>query len=255
MSMSHLVIFDCDGVLVDSETLSAQVMRTMAREYGASFTGDSALAFIQGRKVAEWTAELGEMVGRELPEGFVPEFRKRCTDAFDRDLVAIDGIEDVLTAMDPPFCCASSAPMQKIRHVLGHTGLLRFFPEDRLYSAYEVKVWKPDPGLFLHAAARHGVAPERCAVVEDSAPGVRAGIRAGMTVFAYAPDGAPAVDEATVGEAAFGEAAGTPGRAEEPRNPVTSFTSMRELPALLRRWRSTLPDHTSPPLAPLEGMP
>ena len=234
--MSHLVIFDCDGVLVDSETLSAEVMRTMARELGASFTGDSALAFIQGRKVAEWTAELGEMVGRELPEEFVPEFRKRCTDAFDRDLVATDGIEDVLTAMEPPFCCASSAPMQKILHVLGHTGLLRFFPEDRLYSAYEVKVWKPDPGLFLHAAAAHGVPPERCAVVEDSAPGVRAGIRAGMTVFAYAPDGIPAI----------GEGAGQPGTSEEPEGHLTTFTSMRELPSLLRRWRSTLPDHTSP---------
>ncbi|WLW51169.1 HAD family hydrolase [Streptomyces sp. YU58] len=242
--MSHLVIFDCDGVLVDSETLSAQVMRTMARELGASFTGDSALAFIQGRKVAEWTAELGEMVGRELPEEFVPEFRKRCTDAFDRDLVATDGIEDVLTAMEAPFCCASSAPMQKILHVLGHTGLLRFFPEDRLYSAYEVKVWKPDPGLFLHAAARHGVAPERCAVVEDSPPGVLAGIRAGMTVFAYAPEGIPAT----------GEGAGKPGTAEVSEGSLTTFASMRELPALLRRWRSTLPE-TPVPYSTPEGMP
>jgi HAD superfamily hydrolase (TIGR01509 family) len=223
--INGLVIFDCDGVLVDSETLSARVVRDMARTLGVRFTEESALAFIQGRKVADWVAELATVAGREIPAGFVPEFRKRCATAFDRDLVAVDGVHELLDGLDLPWCCASSAPMEKILHVLDRTGLRHFFPQRLLYSAYDVGVWKPDPGLFLHAAHAQGVPPGRCAVVEDSAPGVRAGVRAGMTVFGYAPGG----------HAAFaGEDAGA----------VTVFGAMQELPELLRRWRATLPGHT-----------
>lgn len=216
----RMVIFDCDGVLVDSETLSARVMRKMAEPLGVSFDASAALAFIQGRKVADWVAELSETAGRAVPDGFVEEFRARCAAAFDRDLAGIEGVEAVLTGLEEHYCCASSAPPDKIRHTLGHTGLLRFFPADRVHSAYEVGIWKPDPGLFLHAAEAHGVPPERCAVVEDSAPGVLAGLRAGMTVFGYAPNGPPDAGS---------------------RDQVTWFSAMRELPALLRRWSSELP--------------
>ncbi|QWF85329.1 HAD family hydrolase [Amycolatopsis sp. CA-230715] len=216
----RMVIFDCDGVLVDSETLSARVVVEMAERLGVSFDASAALAFIQGRKVADWVAELGTTAGREIPDDFVPEFRARCAAAFDRDLTGIEGVEAVLAGLDEHYCCASSAPPDKIRHTLGRTGLLRFFPADRVHSAYQVGIWKPDPGLFLHAAETHGVPPERCAVVEDSAPGVLAGLRAGMTVFGYAPDGTPAADAG---------------------DRVTWFGAMRELPELLRRWAADLP--------------
>ncbi|QKW53664.1 HAD-IA family hydrolase [Streptomyces buecherae] len=220
----HLVVFDCDGVLVDSETLSARVMRDMARELGVTIAGDTALAMIQGRKVAEWVAELGELAGRPVSDAFVSEFRGRCAAAFDRELLAVDGVDELLSGLDLAFCCASSAPLEKIRHVLGRTGLLRHLRPEHLYSAYEIGVWKPDPGLFLHAARAHGVPPERCAVVEDSTPDVRAGLRAGMTVFGYAPNAV----------AAFAE------------EDVTVFHSMRELPELLRRWHAALPSAATP---------
>ncbi|GAA1974211.1 HAD-IA family hydrolase [Amycolatopsis minnesotensis] len=223
-SADRMVIFDCDGVLVDSETLSAQVMLEMAERLGVSFDTSAALAFIQGRKVADWVAELGETAGQEIPGDFVREFRARCAAAFDRDLAGIEGVEAVLGGLEEQYCCASSAPPDKIRHTLGHTGLLRFFSADRVHSAYEVGIWKPDPGLFLHAAETHGVRPDRCAVVEDSAPGVLAGLRAGMTVFGYAPDGTPPAGPHAV-----------------PGDQVTWFGAMRELPALLRRWSSNLP--------------
>lgn len=217
----RLVIFDCDGVLVDSETLSAQVMRGMAHELGVYFDHAAALGFLRGRKVAEWVSELGEMAGRTIPDDFIPDFRHRCAAAFDRDLAAVDGVADVLGELEIPFCCASSSPEEHIRHVLSRTGLLRFFPEGRVFSAYELGVWKPDPGLFLHAAGALGTEPERCAVVEDSTPGVRAGLRAGMTVFGYAPGSVPAFM----------------------RRDAVPFASMRDLPSLLRHWHGSSPEY------------
>ncbi|MBB1245943.1 HAD-IA family hydrolase [Streptomyces durbertensis] len=183
-----LVIFDCDGVLVDSETVSADVLRDMAAESGIGLDRPGAFALLHGRKVAHWVAELGELGGRPLPDGFVEEFRARTFTAFERELRPVPGVAEALAALDVPDCVASSAPMEKIRHVLALTGLLRRF-DGRLHSAYEVGVWKPDPGLFLHAARAAGAAPERCVVVEDSAVGVAAGVAAGMRVLGYAPDG------------------------------------------------------------------
>lgn len=184
----QLLIFDCDGVLVDSERLSAAVMRTMAAELGVAFTSEEALDLIRGRKVAEWVEELSELVSGGVPGGFVEEFRGRTAAMFDAHLRPVPGVEQVLRDVRLPHCLASSAPIEKIRHTLGLTGLLPHF-EGRMYSAYEVGSWKPAPGLFLHAARDLGMRPENCVVVEDSLPGVRAGVAAGMTVLGYAPHG------------------------------------------------------------------
>ncbi|MGA5130703.1 HAD-IA family hydrolase [Streptomyces olivoreticuli] len=213
-----LVIFDCDGVLVDSETLSAQVMRAMAAEAGLTVAREDALPLIRGRKVAEWVAELGEGLGRPLPDTFIPEFRRRTAVAFAAELRAVPNVEQVLRTLALPFCTASSAPAEKVRLTLGLTGLLPYF-EDRIYSAYDVGAWKPDPGLFRHAAADMGVAPERCAVVEDSLVGVQAGVAAGMTVFGYAPPGS-----------------GTDGPLRDAG--ALTFASMERLPALLDAWHA-----------------
>ncbi|MDT0542989.1 MULTISPECIES: HAD-IA family hydrolase [Streptomyces] len=182
----NLVIFDCDGVLVDSERLSARALHEMGTEYGFDLSPAEALAFIRGRKVAEWVAELGARRGRNLPEDFVRDFRDRAARLFTAELTPVPGVRDVVEGLTVPYCAASSAPRDKIRHTLGLTGLLPLFAS-RIYSAYEVGCWKPDPGLFLHAAADLGVAPHRCAVVEDSLVGVRAAVAAGMPVFGYAP--------------------------------------------------------------------
>lgn len=184
----QLLIFDCDGVLVDSERLSAAVLRTMAAELGVPFTSSEALDFLRGRKVATWVEELSELVPGGVPGHFIEEFRTRAAEMFDAHLRPVPGVEQVLREVRLPHCLASSAPIEKIRHTLRLTGLLPRF-EGRMYSAYEVGSWKPEPGLFLHAAQDRGVRPENCVVVEDSLPGVRAGVAAGMTVLGYAPLG------------------------------------------------------------------
>ena len=126
-----------------------------------------------------------------MPDSFVPAFRVRSTKVFHDHLRPIPGVEAViqtLRALSVPFCVASSGPREKIEANLGITGLLAYFQES-IVSAYEVGSWKDtDPGLFLHAARTLGVAPETCAVIEDSLPGVQAGVAAGMTVFGYARD-------------------------------------------------------------------
>ncbi|WNZ13661.1 HAD-IA family hydrolase [Streptomyces sp. 11x1] len=208
-----LVVFDCDGVLVDSEKLSSQAMLEMAADEGIVLTPDAALAFIRGRKVATWVAELETRLGRSLAPDFVPEFRRRAAALFTVALRPVPDVPRMLDELTVPFCTASSAPRDKIEHTLGLTGLLPRFA-DRIYSAYEVGAWKPDPGLFLHAARDLGVPADRCVVVEDSLVGVQAAVAAGMTVFGYAPP--------ENGTAAVLGAAG-----------AVTFESMAALPALL----------------------
>ncbi|MFR9798214.1 HAD family hydrolase [Streptomyces sp. MS06] len=217
----RLVVFDCDGVLVDSETLSAQAMRELVAAEGLRFSPADALALIRGRKVAAWVAELEQRLGRALPPDFVPEFRRRAAALFTTSLRPVPHVRQVLDELTTPFCTASSAPREKIEHTLGLTGLLPLF-QGRIYSAYEVGSWKPDPGLFLHAARDTGVPAERCAVVEDSLPGVLAAVAAGMAVFGYAPP--------ENGTAASLAAAG-----------AVTFDSMTALLDLLAKWSSGLP--------------
>ncbi|WP_200308201.1 HAD-IA family hydrolase [Streptomyces adelaidensis] len=212
----RLVIFDCDGVLVDSEKLSSQAMRELAAAEGLSFSPAGALAFIRGRKVAAWVAELEQELGRALPPDFVPEFRRRSAALFTTSLRPVPHVRQVIDELTLPFCAASSAPRDKIVHTLCLTGLLSRF-EDRIYSAYEVGSWKPDPGLFLHTARDMDVPAGRCAVVEDSLVGVQAAVAAGMAVFGYAPP--------ENGTAAHLAAAG-----------AVTFESMTALPALLGKW-------------------
>lgn len=212
---NRAVIFDCDGVLVDSEVLSAAVVCEMARELGALLDQGRTLELIRGRKVALWVRELGEMCGRSLDGAFVTEFRARSAALFDERLCAVPGVEGVVSALDLPYCTASSAPLDKINRTLGITGLRRYF-SGRIYSAYEVGIWKPDPGLFLHAAKDMGAEPKMCAVVEDSMVGVQAGVAAGMTVFAYVPE-----EESE----------------KFTRVGATAFHSMDVLPTLLDEWK------------------
>jgi len=225
-----LVIFDCDGVLVDSETLSARVLVPMALEVGVSFDEAEALAFLRGRKVAVWVAELEAHAGVALSEDFIPAFRRRAAALFERELTAVPYVAEALDRIAAPFCTASSAPVAKIRQTLGLTGLLSRF-EGRIYSAYDVGHWKPDPQLFLHAAADMGVQPDDCIVIEDSLVGVQAGIAAGATVLAYA--------SGEMARALADEGAST-------------FACMTELPDLLRKWRADSvmpPPHAARPLA------
>jgi len=208
----NLVIFDCDGVIVDSEPLAAEIISAMAAESGLSISPDEAQLRFNGRKVAIWIKELEADAGQPMPENFIPEFRRRCADLFREKLQPVPGIKEVLESLPLPYCMASSGPLEKINVTLGKTDMLPFFSE-RIFSGYEVGCWKPDPGLFLHAAAAFQAAPETCAVVEDSAAGVEAGLRAGMTVFHYQPLAEPLTD---------------------PQQKLIRFQSMSQLPQLLQ---------------------
>jgi len=180
-----LVIFDCDGTLVDSEPITVGVLVEFVAEYGLKLEHKEALEMFVGRDMAAIVKYLEAQIGRELPEVFSAEFRDRQATALRRDLVAIDGAHDLLAAMKKPFCLASNAPQDKIAISLLTTHLDAFFTKDRTFSAYDINVWKPLPDLFLYAAKKMNVAPERCVVIEDSSAGINAGIAAGMQVIGY----------------------------------------------------------------------
>jgi HAD superfamily hydrolase (TIGR01509 family) len=182
------IIFDCDGTLVDSEVLSNEVLVEAVAEYGLTVSIDEAVAAFRGGKMADCVAQLEARLGRPLPAEFVPSLRARTADAFRSRLRAVDGALELIRSLSQSFCVASSGPIEKIELSLSLTGLLPFFG-GRIFSSYEVGSWKPEPGLFLHAARAMGTAPGDCAVVEDSLPGILAGLAAGMRVFAFQPEG------------------------------------------------------------------
>jgi HAD superfamily hydrolase (TIGR01509 family) len=182
--MTELVIFDCDGVLVDSEGIGNAVLAQAATREGAAITADEALQLFRGLKMAECVVEIERRLGRRVRDDFVVDLRQAMAVAFDSDLRAVAGIQEALAAITLPVCVASNGPMAKMKQTLGLANLLGRF-EGRIFSAYDVGVWKPDPGLFLHAARTCGAEPSRCVVVEDSLSGIRAANAAGMRVLGY----------------------------------------------------------------------
>lgn len=188
--MAQLTLFDLDGTLVDSEILSNQVLVDALAEQGLHFSLDEAVKRFRGGKMAESIADVEAHFDCKLSDDFVPYLRHKTALAFEENLQPIEGALDLVGSLTSPICIASNGPPEKIRLSLSLTGLLPFFG-DRLFSAYDVQAWKPDPELFLNAARVLGVAPSDCAVVEDSLPGIRGGLAAGMAVFAYFPDSVP----------------------------------------------------------------
>ncbi len=207
-----LVIFDCDGVLVDSERIAVRTHVALGAEYGWPMTEGEVIEEFVGRSTMSIAEKIRAKLGPETAEAWDEEFRLRHQVAVDLELEAVDGIVEALDTIGVPHCVASSGSHEKMRHTLGRTGLYGRF-EGRIFSATEVARGKPAPDLFLHAAARMGVGPGGCAVVEDSRPGVRAARAAGMRAFGYAGGVTPA---------------------EWLEGPDTVvFTDMRALPSLL----------------------
>jgi HAD superfamily hydrolase (TIGR01509 family) len=182
------IIFDCDGTLVDSEVLGTRVLCGELAALGHAIDEPTALSLFRGSKMADLIHALETRFGCALPPTFVPDYRARLAVEFREHLRPMPGARETLEALTIPVCVASSGPRDKIELSLSLTGLRDYFGP-RVYSAYDVGVWKPDPGLFLHAARSLEVLPEDCAVVEDSLPGVTAGLAAGMTVFALVTPG------------------------------------------------------------------
>src|SRR2546425_11562074 len=178
-----LVIFDCDGVLIDSELLSVRADRETLAECGIELSIEEILERYTGISFAATVADLEARHGR-LPADFADRRRRRLWPLFDSELQAIPGVSAVIDALTCKACVASSGRPDRLRHTLSLVGFYdRFHPN--IFSAVEVAHGKPAPDLFLHAAERMGVPPERCVVIEDSLPGVTAAVAAGMTVIGF----------------------------------------------------------------------
>lgn len=179
-----LVIFDCDGVLVDSEPVSVAVLIDMLAHLGVQMTEEEAYQRFLGRSLANMTATLWEEYGIETDIDFLEHMRSALFERFRLELKAIDGIAETLDRLNVPRCVASSSQPERIRYSLGLTGLIEKF-EPHIFSATMVKNGKPAPDLFLHAAHEMGAAPANCIVIEDSPAGIAAAKAAGMCVFAF----------------------------------------------------------------------
>jgi HAD superfamily hydrolase (TIGR01509 family) len=188
----ELVIFDCDGVLVDTEPVSNRVMAEVIREAGVAMSVEEVTEAFAGMRLDDIALAVEERLGKSLPEGWVVAFEERRAAEFRKGVRAIPGIADALTAIDAAgvqTCVASQASLQKMKLTLGLSGLIEHFAESSLFSSRMVPRGKPYPDLFLFAAREMGFRPADCVVVEDGVLGVRAGRRAGMNVLGYAPGG------------------------------------------------------------------
>ena len=180
----ELLIFDCDGVLVDSELITNRVFVGMLNELGLALTLEDMFERFVGRSMPQCLSMIKELLGHDVPEEFQAEFRVRIAAALKSELKAVAGIESVLDSVKLPYCVASSGTHDKMQLTLGLTGLLPKF-QGKMFSVTEVARPKPFPDVFLHAAKQSGVAAPACAVIEDTPTGVKAGVAAGMTVFGF----------------------------------------------------------------------
>jgi HAD superfamily hydrolase (TIGR01509 family) len=183
-----LVIFDNDGVLVDSEPISCRHLAEMLDGYGLSVDWHDCIDRYLGNTLERVRVLVEAELGRPIPDDFEDRFRSTIYPVLAAEVEAVPGVAvalDRLAASGTVTCVASSGRHERIRLTLDRAGLRRRFADDQLFSAEDVGVGKPAPDLFLHAAAMLGVDPARCAVVEDAPAGVEAAHAAGMTVFAF----------------------------------------------------------------------
>lgn len=184
-----LVIFDCDGVLVDSEPLSLATLTAGFNRIGVAIDVET----VRSRFAGTAMTSIMEHIARDypavvVPEDFVEAVKAETLGVFDRELTAMAGVAAAVQALDIPTCVASSSDPVRLRHSLTLTGLLPLF-DGRLYSSAMVRRGKPFPDLFLHAASQMGARPEDCLVIEDSVPGVTAARAAGMRVVGFTGGG------------------------------------------------------------------
>ena len=214
------VLFDCDGVLVDSEPITNGVLRDMLDERGWKLTPDECMRLFIGKAVKDEAALIEARTGQPLTEDWMHRFRERRNVGLMRELKAIQGavetVEKIHALYQGRIACASGADRFKVELQLEKCGLMPCFT-GRIFSGHELPRSKPAPDVYLAAAAALGVDPRRCAVVEDTVTGVTAGVAAGATVFGYSPPEAGHDAPATLRRAGA----------------VTIFTDMADLPALL----------------------
>ena len=182
---TQLIIFDCDGVLVDSERLSHTVLQQMLGELGVQLSFETTVQRFIGTSLAVCLQRAADLLGRPLPADFRAQFAARTQAAFEAGLTAVPGVRELLLSLTTPYAVASNGNRSKVDFTLGHTALLPFF-QGRIFTADDVQHPKPAPDLYLHAAHRLGAAPQHCVVVEDTPTGIIAAKAAGMRAVGYA---------------------------------------------------------------------
>lgn len=210
----ELVLFDCDGVLIDSERIWNRIFAETLNALGASLTLEYMYEHFLGLSWPGLHTKVVLALGREPPPDLEEIMMAKTRLAFAAELAAVPGIESVLDTLTLPFCVVSNSDRERIRENLGHTGLLRRF-EGRIFTGREVARPKPAPDVYLHAARTLGVDPAACLVIEDTPVGASAGLAAGMTVAGYA--------------------AHTPAKRLVEAGVHGIFASMVQLPALIRK--------------------
>jgi len=219
MGGTELIIFDCDGVLIDSEVISARVLIALLRDDGVEIDEGHVSAHFLGRSFPSVAADIRRDFDVALPETFEAVYRRKLLATFEHELHATNGIRELLPQLSPRVCVATSSSPERAARSLQMAGLAEHF-EGHVYTASEVANGKPAPDLFLHAAAREGVDPDAIVVVEDSAPGIAAAVAAGMRVCRY------------LGGAHFSTEQRTQLAAQ---SEVPTFDCWTECPALLNR--------------------
>jgi len=212
-----LVIFDCDGVLVDSELISCRAHAEILTRHGYPISAEQVFDRFLGRSTRQARLEIETELGRNLPDGFQAQLRDELFQSFTATLAAVPHIEAALDAIAQPVCVASSGSQERMRISLGRAGLYdRLSPN--IFSATQVRNGKPAPDLFLFAARQMATAPGRCVVIEDSVPGIAGARAAGMTVLGF-----------------HGGSHCRPGYADTLRaaGAIRTFDDMRQLPGLI----------------------
>lgn len=188
-----LLLLDCDGVIVDSEPPSTRVLAECICDLGYEITQERVIRELMGVQLPNMAAAVEAMIGRPVPAGWIEEFRERRRVVFETEIKPMRGIVGLLDAVDASglrYCCVTNGPPEKAAQTLRVAGLADRFTErdglPRLVSAYDLGVFKPEPGPYLWAAERYGVSPEKCVVVEDTPIGATAGVRAGMRTLGFA---------------------------------------------------------------------
>ena len=202
-----LIIFDCDGVIADSEVISATLLVRQLLPYGIRIDADYVFRNFVGKSFPIVAGIIGERFGVALPSTFVGDYRAALREAFADSLQTTPGFLNVLGQLTCPACVATSSSAPRVAHTLDAVGLTDYFGAD-VFTASQVANGKPAPDLFLFAARAMSAPPERCLVIEDSAPGVEAALAAGMQVWRYVgashiADTARARDETPAGVTVF----------------------------------------------------
>ncbi|MDA0218948.1 MAG: HAD-IA family hydrolase [Proteobacteria bacterium] len=190
MSAIDLIIFDCDGVLVDTEEASSRAMAEAIALLGQALPWQEVHRRFTGMMLADIVTAIEQDIGRSVPPDWLATFRRMATHAFAAGVEPVAGVPELLADLGVDCCVASNGPREKMAITLGAAGLLAFF-EPRMFSAYDVARGKPAPDLFLHAAAARKAVPQRCLVIEDSAAGLAAASAAGMHAAWYCPGDLP----------------------------------------------------------------